>query len=313
MYTYFLIPIFYLLYQLLWGYYCQFFILVALYPDISFLTFFGVHFRLAHTLCFIFFLLFSGRVPRHFILGFFRGTFSSCSYIMFHIFLAFWWLCTSLFHFLLFSGYIFVLLIHYVSYFSYFLAVAYPDISFLTFFGVHFRLAHTLCFIFSLFFSGCVPRYFILCFFRGTRLLVHHLLWLQHTPLCPKRTPIFNFSLFSGYAPSRTSLIMSSAHSSLPETYPDISLLPFLGVQPSTTPSTLFHPPHTKAYSGGVSPQSMLSLASLAFPIVFRQPEAHLVPLLIQLYLSFVSDSIPPTGSTSRSTTYSIIFVFRSQ
>ena len=43
------------MYQLLWVYYCQFFILVALYPDISFLTFFGVHSRLAHTLCFIFF------------------------------------------------------------------------------------------------------------------------------------------------------------------------------------------------------------------------------------------------------------------
>lgn len=54
MYTYFLIPIFYLLYQLLWGYYCQFFILVALYPTISFLTFFGVHFRLSHTLYFTF-------------------------------------------------------------------------------------------------------------------------------------------------------------------------------------------------------------------------------------------------------------------
>ena len=158
--------------------------------------------------------------------------------------------------------------------------VAYPAISFLTFFGVHFRLSHTLCFIFSLLFSGCVPRYFILCFFWGTRLLVHHLLWLQHTPICPKRTPTFHFLYFSGYAPSRTSLIMASAHSYSPKTYPNILFLPFLGVQPSTTPSTLFPPPRTKAYSGGVSPQSMLSLASLALPIVFRQPEAHLVPLL---------------------------------
>ena len=177
--------------------------------------------------------------------------------------------------------------------------VAYPAISFLTFFGVHFRLSHTLCFIFSLLFSGCVPRYFILCFFWGTRLLVHHLLWLQHTPICPKRTPTFHFLYFSGYAPSRTSLIMASAHSYSPKTYPNILFLPFLGVQPSTTPSTLFPPPRTKAYSGGVSPQSMLSLASLSFPIVFRQPEAHLVPLLIQLYLSYVSNSVPPTGSTS--------------
>ena len=32
--------------------------------------------------------------------------------------------------------------------------VAYPDISFLTFFGVHFRFTHILCLIFSLLFSG---------------------------------------------------------------------------------------------------------------------------------------------------------------
>ena len=112
-----------------------------------------------------------------------------------------------------------------------FLVVAYPAISFLTFFGVHFRLSHTLCFIFSLLFSGCVPRHFIFEFFRGTRLLVHHLLWLQHTPLCPKRTPLFHFSLFSGYAPSRTSLIVASAHSYSPKTYPDILFLTFLGVR----------------------------------------------------------------------------------
>ena len=198
------------------------------YPDISFFAFFGVHFCLPHTLCFIFSLLFSGRVPRHFIFCFFRGTFPSFSYIMFHISLAFLFYSTN------------------------------------------------ISFIFLLLFSGCVPRYFILCFFWGTRLLVHHLLWLQHTPICPKRTPTFHFLYFSGYAPSRTSLIMASAHSYSPKTYPNILFLPFLGVQPSTTPSTLFPPPRTKAYSGGVSPQSMLSLASLAFPIVFRQPDAHL-------------------------------------
>ena len=112
-----------------------------------------------------------------------------------------------------------------------FLVVAYPDISFLTFFGVHFRLSHTLCFIFSLFFSGCVPRYFILSNFRGTRLLVHHLLWLQHTPIHRKRTPIFYFLHFSGYAPSRTSLIVASAHSYSPKTYPDILFFTFLWVR----------------------------------------------------------------------------------
>ena len=82
-----------------------------------------------------------------------------------------------------------------------FLVVAYPDISFFAFFGVHFRLPHTLCFIFSLLFSGCVPRHFIFEFFRGTRLLVHHLLWLQHTPIHQKRTPTFYFCHFSGYNP----------------------------------------------------------------------------------------------------------------
>ena len=96
-----------------------------------------------------------------------------------------------------------------------FLVVAYPDISFFTFFGVRFRLPHTLCFIFSLLFSD----------------RVHHLLWLQHTPLCPKRTPLFHFSLFSGYAPSRTSLIVASAHSYSPKTYPDILFFTFLWVR----------------------------------------------------------------------------------
>ena len=136
--------------------------LVFAYPDISFLTFFGVHFRFTHTLCFIFSLLFSGFVPRYFIFRLFRGTFPSFSYIMFHIFLAFWWSRTPIFHFL-------------------------------NFFGVHFFLAHTLCFIFPLLFSGRVPRYFIFNFFRGTHLLVHHLLWLQHTPIHQKRTPTFYF------------------------------------------------------------------------------------------------------------------------
>ena len=82
-----------------------------------------------------------------------------------------------------------------------FLVVAYPDISFLTFFGVHFRLPHTLCFIFSLLFGGRVPRYFIFYISLGMHLLVHHLLWLQHTPIHQKRTPTFYFCHFSGYNP----------------------------------------------------------------------------------------------------------------
>ena len=112
-----------------------------------------------------------------------------------------------------------------------FLVVAYPDISFLTFFGVHFCFTHTLCFIFSLLFSGFVPRYFIFNFFRGTRLLTLHLLWLQHNPIHRKRTPLFHFLYFSGYAPSHTSLIVASAHSCSPKTYPNISFFIFLWVR----------------------------------------------------------------------------------
>ena len=171
----FLLALFFLFHTTTFAYFpiccgCFLAFLVVAYPDISFLTFFGVHSRLAHTLCFIFSLLFSGRVPRYFIFCFFRGTFSSSSYIMFHIFFTFWWSRTPLFYSLLF-------------------------------FGVLFCLSHTLCFIFFLLFSGCVPRHFIFDFFRGTRLLVHHLLWLQHTPIHQKRTSTFYFCHFSGYNP----------------------------------------------------------------------------------------------------------------
>ena len=147
------------------------------------------------------------------------------------VFLPFWWSRTLTFHSLLFSGYVFALLIHYVSYFPCFLVALYPAISFFAFFVVHFRLSHTLCFIFPLLFSGYVPRHFIFDFFRGTRLLVHHLLWLQHTPIHRKRTPTFYFLHFSGYAPSRTSLIVASAHSYSPKTYPDILFFTFLWVR----------------------------------------------------------------------------------
>ena len=98
-----------------------------------------------------------------------------------------------------------------------FLVVAYPDISFFTFFGVRFRLPHTLCFIFSLLFGVCVPRHFIFRFFRGTRLLAHHLLWLQHTPIHRKRTPTFYFLHFSGYATQLLNLFSSpTMHKRIP-------------------------------------------------------------------------------------------------
>ena len=48
------------------------------------------------------------------------------------------------------------------------------------------------------------------------------------------RTPTFHFLYFSGYAPSRTSLIMASAHSYSPKTYPNILFLTFLGVRASS-------------------------------------------------------------------------------
>ena len=112
-----------------------------------------------------------------------------------------------------------------------FLVVAYPDISFFAFFGVHSCLPHTLCFIFFLFFSGCVPRYFIFRFFRGTFLSFSYIMFHIFLAFWWSRTPIFHFLYFSGYAPSRTSLIVASAHSYSPKTYPNILFLTFLGVR----------------------------------------------------------------------------------
>ena len=112
-----------------------------------------------------------------------------------------------------------------------FLVGVYPDISFLTFFGVHFRFTHTLCFIFSLLFSGFVPRYFIFRLFRGTFPSFSYIMFHIFLAFWWSRTPIFHFLYFSGYAPSRTSLIVASAHSYSPKTYPNILFLTFLGVR----------------------------------------------------------------------------------
>ena len=112
-----------------------------------------------------------------------------------------------------------------------FLVVAYPAISFLTFFGVRFRLPHTLCFIFSLLFGVCVPRHFIFDFFRGTFSLYSYIMFHIFLAFWWSRTPIFHFLYFSGYAPSRTSLIVASAHSYSPKTYPDILFFTFLWVR----------------------------------------------------------------------------------
>ena len=112
-----------------------------------------------------------------------------------------------------------------------FLVVAYPDISFFAFFGVHFRFTHTLCFIFSLLFSGFVPRYFIFRLFRGTFPSFSYIMFHIFLAFWWSRTPIFHFLYFSGYAPSRTSLIVASAHSYSPKTYPDILFFTFLWVR----------------------------------------------------------------------------------
>ena len=218
----FLLALFFLFHTTTFAYFpiccgCFLAFLVVAYPDISFFAFFGVHSCLPHTLCFIFFLFFSGCVPRYFIFRFFRGTFLSFSYIMFHIFLAFWWSRTPTFHFSPFSGYISVFLIHYVSYFPCFLVVAYPDISFLNFFGVRAFSYITYYGFSTLLFTENVPRYFIFYISLGTHLLVHHLLWLQHTPIHRKRTPTFYFLHFSGYATQLLNLFPSpTMHKRIP-------------------------------------------------------------------------------------------------
>ena len=107
---------------------------------------------------------------------------------------------TPIFHFSLFSGYFFASLIHYVSYFPCFLVALYPVISFFAFFGVHFRLSHTLCFIFSLLFSGRVPRHFIFNISRGTLL---NCLTYFPPPLCTKG---YRVALASTRYPSTNSL-----------------------------------------------------------------------------------------------------------
>ena len=78
--------------------------------------------------------------------------------------------------------------------------VTYPDISFLTFFGVHFRFTHTLCFIFSLLFGGRVPRYFIFDISLGTLL---NCLTYFPPPLCTKG---YRVALASTRYPSTNSL-----------------------------------------------------------------------------------------------------------
>ena len=201
----FLLALFFLFHTTTFAYFpiccgCFLAFLVVAYPDISFFAFFGVHSCLPHTLCFIFFLFFSGCVPRYFIFRFFRGTFLSFSYIMFHIFLAFWWSRTPTFHFSPFSGYISVFLIHYVSYFPCFLVVAYPDISFFIFLWVRTFSYITYCGFSTLLFTENVPRHFIFNISLGTLL---NCLTYFPPPLCTKG---YRVALASTRYPSTNSL-----------------------------------------------------------------------------------------------------------
>ena len=111
-----------------------------------------------------------------------------------------------------------------------FLVVAYPDISFFTFFGVRFRLPHTLCFIFSLLFSGCVPRYFILSNFRGTFLISTYNMRLNFYSFLWLCTPIFHNFKMSGYARPNFNLFHTTYSLYSSKTYPDISFFLFFGV-----------------------------------------------------------------------------------
>ena len=98
-----------------------------------------------------------------------------------------------------------------------FLVVAYPAISFLTFFGVRASSHFTYYGFSTLLFTENVPRYFIFYISLGTHLLVHHLLWLQHTPIHRKRTPTFHFLYFSGYATQLLNLFPShTMHKRIP-------------------------------------------------------------------------------------------------
>ncbi len=223
--------------------------------------------------------------------------------------------------FFAFSGCISVFLIHYVSYFPCFLVVAYPAISFLTFFGVHFRLPHTLCFIFSLLFSGRVPRYFIFNFFSGY-IFVLLIFYVSYFPcFLAVAYPDISFLYFSGYAPSRTSLIMASAHSYSPKTYPNILFLTFLWVRASS--HFTYCGFSTLLFTKNVPQHFIFAISrgtTLHHTIHTLPPTTHksilwrrFAPEYAFFSFSCVSNSVPLTGSISNSTTYSIIFVFRFQ
>ena len=137
--------------------------------------------------------------------------------------------------------------------------VAYPAISFFAFFGVRAFLYITYYGFSTLLFARNVPRHFIFYISLGTRLLVHHLLWLQHTPIHQKRTPTFYFCHFSGYNP--------------PPHHPHSSPFSFSCV------------------SNSVSPTGRTSPSLLA--IHLRQPEAHLPH-----YLPYTFADISDTSGT---------------
>ena len=121
------------------------------------------------------------------------------------------------------------------------------------------------------------------------------------------RTPPFHFLYFSGYAPSRTSLIMASAHSYSPKTYPNILFLTFLGVRASS--HFTYCGFSTLLFTKNVPQHFIFAISrgtTLHHTIHTLPPTTHksilwrrFAPEYAFFSFSCVSDSISPTGSTS--------------
>ena len=165
--------------------------------------------------------------------------------------------------------------------------VAYPDISFLTFFGVPFRLSHTLYFTFTCFLAVAYPDISFLTFF-GVR--------------------AFSYITYYDFS----TLLLT-------ETYPTISFLTFFGVCILTF--ITYYVFSTLLFARNVPRYFTFAISrgtTLHHTIHTLPPTTHksilwrcFAPEYALFSFSFVSNSVPLTGIISRSTTYSIIFVFR--
>ena len=158
-----------------------------------------------------------------------------------------------------------------------------------------------------LYFGGCVPRHFIFRFFRGTFSSFSYIMFHIFLTFWWSRTPTFHFLYFSGYAPSRTSLIMASAHSYSPKTYPNILFLTFLGVRASS--HFTYCGFSTLLFTKNVPQHFIFAISrgtTLHHTIHTLPPTTHksilwrcFAPEYAFFSFSFVSDSISPTGNTS--------------